>query len=96
MTDLNPVVTTLQAELQQAAEDRPHDVEARSLMNAAASAIAALEAENVELRKDAVRYRWLIESYFGPELGEANRRLGQCNTAEAMNAAIDAALKETP
>jgi hypothetical protein len=57
--------------------------------------IEQLERENAELRKDADRYRWLA-TYFVSDSTEHDDAIVSASTfgTDALNAAIDAAMKE--
>lgn len=63
--------------------------------------IAALEAENAELRKDAERYRWLRKQFRAMSLDMGGnhcwvQRSSGAIRGPSVDEAVDAALKETP
>ncbi len=88
----------LRTELAEARRDAEHWREAR---RSAIEAGDALMTELAEARRDAERYRWLRDeaSYITTGSGNDPAELyydGRCYRAPNLDAAIDAARKETP
>lgn len=51
-------------------------------------------AEQQGVEKDAARWRWLMDDYYGGQVARANKVIGGCFSREAMEQAIDKDLEE--